>query len=85
MKLGRTGVKVSNLCLGSDSFGNPFGSDQGTSHQIMDNAFDAGINFLDTSDSYSIGDSERVIGNYFRASGSAGPDRAGYEVPVEGG
>ena len=35
----------------------------------MDKAFDAGINFLDTSDSYSIGDSERVIGNYFRASG----------------
>ena len=35
----------------------------------MAKAFDAGINFLDTSDSYSIGDSERVIGNYFRASG----------------
>ena len=34
----------------------------------MSKAFDAGINFLDTSDSYSIGDSERVIGNYFRAS-----------------
>ena len=69
MKLGRTGVKVSNLCLGSDNFGNPFGCDQDTSHQIMAKAFDAGINFLDTSDSYSIGDSERVIGNYFRASG----------------
>ena len=35
----------------------------------MAKAFDAGINFVDTSDSYSIGDSERVIGNYFRASG----------------
>ncbi len=69
MKLGRTGVKVSNLCLGSDSFGNPWGCDQETSHQIMAKAFDKGINFLDTSDSYSIGDSERVIGNYFRASG----------------
>ena len=68
MKLGRTGAKVSNLCLGSDSFGNPYGCDQATSHQIMGKAFDAGINFLDTSDSYSIGDSERVIGNYFRAS-----------------
>ena len=68
MKLGRTGVKVSNLCLGSDSFGNPFGCDEPTSHQIIAKAFDAGINFLDTSDSYSIGDSERVIGNYFRAS-----------------
>ncbi len=69
MKLGRTGVKVSNLCLGSDNFGNPYGCDQDTSHEIMDKAFDAGLNFLDTSDSYSIGDSERVIGNYFRASG----------------
>ena len=36
----------------------------------MAKAFAAGINFLDTSDSYSIGDSERVIGNYFRASGN---------------
>ncbi len=36
----------------------------------MAKAFDSGINFLDTSDSYSIGDSERVIGNYFRASGN---------------
>ena len=62
-------MKVSNLCLGSDNFGNPWGCDQETSHQIMAKAFDAGINFLDTSDSYSIGDSERVIGNYFRASG----------------
>ena len=35
----------------------------------MAKAFNAGINFVDTSDSYSIGDSERVIGNYFRASG----------------
>ncbi len=69
MKLGRTGVKVSNLCLGSDNFGNPYGCDEATSHRIMAKAFDTGINFLDTSDSYSIGDSERVIGNYFRGSG----------------
>ena len=68
MKLGRTGVKVSNLCLGSDNFGNPYGCDEATSHQIMAKAFDTGINFLDTSDSYSIGDSERVIGNFFRST-----------------
>jgi aryl-alcohol dehydrogenase-like predicted oxidoreductase len=55
--------------LGSDNFGNPYGCDEETSHRIMAKAFDAGINFLDTSDSYSIGDSERVIGSYFRASG----------------
>ena len=35
----------------------------------MGHAFDAGINFIDTSDSYSIGDSERVVGDYFRNSG----------------
>ena len=59
---------MSNLCLGSDNFGNPYGCDEATSHEIMAKAFDAGVNFLDTSDSYSIGDSERVIGNYFRSS-----------------
>ena len=61
-------MKVSNLCLGSANFGNLSRCDDATSHRIMAKAFDAGINFLDTSDSYSIGDSERVIGNYFRAS-----------------
>ena len=68
MKLGRTGVKVSNLCLGSDNFGNPYGCDEPTSHRIISKAFDSGINFIDTSDSYSIGDSERVIGNFFRST-----------------
>lgn len=68
MQLGRTGVKVSNLCLGSDNFGNPYGCDDATSHRIMAKAFDAGINFLDTSDSYSQGGSERVIGNFFRST-----------------
>lgn len=62
-------MKVSNLCLGSDNFGNPFGCDQDTSHQVMGAAFDAGINFLDTSNSYSMGESERVIGSYLRLSG----------------
>ncbi len=69
MKLGRTGVKVSNLCLGSDNFGNQFGCDQETSHRLIAHAVESGINFIDTSDSYSLGNSERVIGNYFRASG----------------
>lgn len=69
MKLGRTGLKVSNLCLGSDNFGNSFGCDQDTSHRVMGAALDAGINFLDTSNSYSKGESERVIGSYLRLSG----------------
>ena len=61
-------MKVSNLCLGSANFGNLSRCDDATSHRIMAKAFDAGINFLDTSDSYSTGDSERVIGNFFRAT-----------------
>jgi len=49
--LGRTGLKVSELCLGTMTFG--WGADEATSLTIMDRAFDAGINFLDTADIYS--------------------------------
>jgi aryl-alcohol dehydrogenase-like predicted oxidoreductase len=66
VKLGRTGVKVSNLCLGSDNFGNQYGCDEETAHAILDRAIDYGINFVDTSDSYSDSRSEEVIGNYFK-------------------
>lgn len=61
---------MSNLCLGSDNFGNPFGCDEEAAHRIIARAFEHGINFIDTSDSYTLGASERVIGNYFRASGN---------------
>ncbi len=50
-KLGRTGLKVSELCLGTMTFG--WGADEPTSHAILDRAFDAGINFIDTADIYS--------------------------------
>ena len=66
VKLGRTGAKVSNLCLGSSSFGNPARCEESIAHRVMAKAFDSGINFLDTSDSYANGNSERVIGNFFR-------------------
>ena len=69
VKLGRTGAKVSNICLGTDNYGNEFGCDEETAHAIMDRAIDYGINFIDTSDSYSDGRSETVIGNYFAKSG----------------
>jgi len=51
--LGRSGLKVTNLCLGTMTFGNQ--ADKNTSFKIMDKAFDAGINFIDTADVYPIG------------------------------
>jgi aryl-alcohol dehydrogenase-like predicted oxidoreductase len=49
--LGQTGLKVSRLCLGTMTFG--WSADEATSFAIMDVAFEAGINFLDTADVYS--------------------------------
>jgi aryl-alcohol dehydrogenase-like predicted oxidoreductase len=69
--LGRTGLKVSELCLGTMTFG--WGADEPTSHAIMDRAFEAGINFLDTADVYSFwaenndgGVSEAWVGNWLK-------------------
>jgi hypothetical protein len=42
-KLGRTGLKVSNVCLGSDNFGNPHGADEATSRRILARAIDDGF------------------------------------------
>ena len=66
-KLGRTGLKVSEMCLGSDNFGNPFGASPETSFAIMDRALDFGVNFIDTADQYADGNSERVIGDYLKS------------------
>ncbi|MFW5696652.1 MAG: aldo/keto reductase, partial [Phototrophicaceae bacterium] len=69
--LGRTGLQVSRLCLGTMTFG--WSADEATSHAIMDAAFDAGINFLDTADIYSRwvegnpgGVSEEIIGRWLK-------------------
>jgi len=58
--LGRCGVKVSQLCLGTMMFGDP--TDERTSLDMIERALDAGINFLDTADKYNAGASERVVG-----------------------
>ncbi|MBM3958314.1 MAG: aldo/keto reductase [SAR202 cluster bacterium] len=68
-KLGRTGLKVSNLCLGSDNFGNQYGADESTSHRILAHAIEDGINFIDTADVYAGGRSEEVIGNFLARTG----------------
>jgi aryl-alcohol dehydrogenase-like predicted oxidoreductase len=61
-KLGRTGVSVSPLCLGTMMFG-PWGNpDEQDSIRIIHHALDAGINFVDTADVYSGGVSEEIVG-----------------------
>lgn len=60
--LGRTGVQVSPLCLGSMMFG-PWGNDdRADATRIIHRALDAGINFVDTADVYSAGVSEEIVG-----------------------
>jgi aryl-alcohol dehydrogenase-like predicted oxidoreductase len=58
--LGRSGLKVSPLCLGTMMFGGP--TDEATSSRIVAKAREAGINFIDTADAYSKGGSEEVVG-----------------------
>lgn len=59
-KLGRTGIDVSPLCLGTMMFGGP--TDESTSVRIIHKAIDQGINFIDTADMYNAGRSEQVLG-----------------------
>lgn len=72
--LGRTGLKVSELCLGTMQFG--WTADETTSHEILTTAVDEGINFIDTADVYSRwvegnpgGVSETIIGDWMQKSG----------------
>jgi aryl-alcohol dehydrogenase-like predicted oxidoreductase len=60
--LGRTGVKVSPLCLGAMMFGGWGNPDHDDSVRIIHRALDAGINFIDTADVYSRGESEEIVG-----------------------
>ncbi|QRK12427.1 aldo/keto reductase [Archangium violaceum] len=60
--LGRTGVRVSPLCLGAMMFGQWGNQDHDDSIKIIHRALDAGINFIDTADIYSRGESEEIVG-----------------------
>ena len=60
--LGRTGVQVSKLCLGTMMFGAWGNPDHDDSIRIIHRALDAGINFVDTADVYSAGESEEIVG-----------------------
>ncbi len=60
--LGRTGIKVSPYCLGAMMFGAAGNPDHDDSIRIIHKALDAGINFVDTADFYSHGESEEIVG-----------------------
>jgi aryl-alcohol dehydrogenase-like predicted oxidoreductase len=60
--LGRTGVSVSKLCLGTLMFGEWGNKDHDDSIRVIHRALDAGINFVDTADQYSQGESEVIVG-----------------------
>jgi aryl-alcohol dehydrogenase-like predicted oxidoreductase len=60
--LGKTGIKVSPYCLGAMMFGAVGNPDHGDSIRIIHKALDAGINFVDTADAYSRGESEEIVG-----------------------
>jgi aryl-alcohol dehydrogenase-like predicted oxidoreductase len=66
--LGRTGLKVSPLCLGAMMFGAWGNPDHDDSISIIHAALDAGINFIDTADVYSAGESEVIVGKRSRES-----------------
>ena len=59
-RLGRTGLKVSEICLGTMTFGNQ--CDEPSSHAIMSKAFNAGVTFFDTADVYPLGATAETVG-----------------------
>ncbi len=73
LNLGKTGMKVSRLCLGMMSYGSKqwrtWVLEEEEAKPFVKRALDAGINFFDTADVYSTGESERITGNLLRALG----------------
>jgi len=67
-RLGRTGLQVSKLCLGTMTFG--LQCDEPTSHAILDTAYEAGITFLDTADVYPLGGGHETVGRTEEILGS---------------
>lgn len=72
-RLGRTGLRVTEVCLGTMTFG--FQCDEKTSFAILDKAWEKGVNFIDTADVYplppelkTVGRTEEIIGNWFKAN-----------------
>ena len=66
--LGNTGLRVSEICLGTMSFGEEwgFGADEPTSHAVLDAFREGGGNFLDTANKYHGGQTEEIVGRWLR-------------------
>ncbi|MGF7231464.1 aldo/keto reductase [Arachidicoccus sp.] len=66
--LGKSGLKVSELCLGTMGFGTEagWGADERASFEILDKFAQAGGNFIDTANIYKLGTSEKILGNYLK-------------------
>src|SRR5512135_2453344 len=98
-RLGRTGLVVSEICLGTMTFGNQ--ADERTSLAILDRAYDAGVDFLDVAEVYPVppdrkyaGRSEEIVGKWmqsksrdavFIATKVAGPGAGWFLAPVRAG
>lgn len=98
-RLGRTGLMVSEICMGTMTFGNQ--ADEPTSHKIMDRAFDAGVDFYDVAEVYPVppdpryaGRSEEIVGRWLKdkardavmiATKVAGPLHSWFIAPVRHG
>ena len=68
-KLGRSGLDVSTICLGTMNFGGA--TDEATSARIIGSAREAGINFIDSADVYGDGRSEEIVGRAIKSSRNA--------------
>jgi len=66
--MGRTGLRVSELCLGTQTFG--WGADEATAHAMSDRFVEAGGNFFDTSNIYNEGQAETILGNWLKSRGN---------------
>jgi aryl-alcohol dehydrogenase-like predicted oxidoreductase len=71
VRLGRSGMKVSQICLGCMSFGNesPWMVDGKAARRVLNRAWDLGINYFDTANEYSHGKSEEILGDYENQKG----------------
>ncbi len=63
-RMGRSGLKLSEICLGTMTFGH--GADEGEAGRILDACLDAGVNFLDTANSYNGGETEAILGSILK-------------------
>lgn len=66
-RLGRSGLQVSALVLGTMNFGQPTAKEEAI--RIVDTAIDAGINLIDCADTYSDGESKRILGEALKRNG----------------